>query len=157
MESKVEYDFSKLNDFIKAVSDKSIVKVGILGSKTNRNDKDGKTNAEIGAMHEFGSELNNILRRSFLRMPMHNRAEQIVNEAGKDAMELFVKGNPKQVLNNLGVACLGAIHDAFKTRGFGTWQALKRATIRQKIQHNPDPLINTRQLERSITFKVEEK
>lgn len=153
--NSVDFDLTRLNTFVRQFGHEYILKVGIMGAKTNRKGTQGTTNAEIGAKHEFGSYINNIPRRSFLRMPLHSRANAIINETGKDALPLVASGNILQVIKNLGVSCVGQIHDAFKTRGFGTWPALKPETVLHKIQQNDQPLINTRQLERSITFKVE--
>ncbi len=158
----VKYDMSGLNNFIKALDDsgKYRIRVGVLGSKVNRKKGDTtQTNAEIGFKHEYGSYEENVPQRSFLRMPMHEKMEEIlemVRMAG-NILTLLAAGNFKQIYKLLGVACESIIGDAFETSGFGNWKPLSEYTIERKIQHNPDPLINTRQLQRSITSKVELK
>ena len=151
----VKYDLTALNNLAKQLSHNYILKVGILGNKNARKDG-GTTNDEVGATHEFGSYVHKIPMRSFLRMPLHVSAAVIVNAVVKNGMmKLIAAGNIVQIFNNLGVACVGAISDAFATWGFGTWAPLKQATILNKIQNNPAPLVNTRQLERAVSFKVE--
>lgn len=152
--NSARYDLSGLNAFVKQFGKKHVLKVGILGTHASRKEA-GPSNAEIGAVHEFGSYMHKIPMRSFLRMPLHSRAPQIVAEGSKGALELLAAGNVVRVFQNIGVACVGVITEAFFTKGFGRWKQLKPATILNKIQQNPAPLMNTQQLQRNVTFKVE--
>lgn len=64
MAEEDELDTKNLDKFIKALSKRiSNVKIGILGGGAR---DDGKTNAEIGAIHEFGT--STMPQRSFLRV-----------------------------------------------------------------------------------------
>jgi phage gpG-like protein len=157
MKPEAKFDLSKLNSFVKALTKKQYVKVGILGSKSSRNGA-GPTNAEIGAIHELGSFEHNIPIRSFLRMPLFHQSSQIIEDVAKNQkMEDLVKEDGiTKILERLGAACIRQINEAFVSRGFGTWPALKPVTIKRKIGYNPDPLINTRQLQRSVTAEVKE-
>jgi hypothetical protein len=89
-------------------------------------------------------------------MPLHSRASAIMAEVAKGADAVLTRpGGMMKLLRSLGLACVGQIHDAFASRGFGTWAALKPETITHKKGKNPNPLVNTQQLNRSITFAVE--
>ena len=157
----IRYNMDGLNSFIKALdeSGKYKIKVGVLGSKVNRKQGDTtQTNAEIGFKHEFGSYQENVPQRSFLRMPLNDKVAEILEMVKLGGLLLhLVAGDIKQVFKLIGVACENIIGNAFETSGFGNWKSLTAYTIARKIQHNPDPLINTRQLQRSITSKVELK
>jgi len=154
MKPEIKYDLKKLDNFVRGLSQNYYLKVGIMGSKASRRG-DG-TNPTIGSKHEFGSFTDRIPRRSFLRMPLFMKTEQILRDASKHSLQALAAGNFKQVFVNLGIACETVIGMAFDTRGFGTWKALSARTIELKIGKNPAPLINTSQLRRSITSKVED-
>lgn len=153
--NEVRFDLSQLNDFAKTLGKTHILKVGIQGAKNARK-TGGISNAEVGAAHEFGSYIHKVPMRSFLRMPLHSKAPKILAEVAKHALDYLTKPNGMVgLLKSLGAECVGQISDAFQSRGFGTWAALRPNTVANKIQNNPQPLINTRQLSRSITAKVE--
>jgi hypothetical protein len=161
MKPSVRYDFNELNRFIKNLQGSSgmIVKVGILADHFARQ-KDsygGTTNAEIGAKHEFGSFSERIPVRSFLRMPIFKKMKDILEMTKKSSQKLIETGKIISVLKNLGVACEHFVGEAFATSGWGEWKPLQPYTIAHKIQKNPMPLINTSQLRRSITSKVDKK
>jgi hypothetical protein len=150
--SEIRGDFKNLNRFVKAVSSKGSVKVGILGKKTHR--KEGElTNAEIGATHEFGSFSKGVPMRSFLRMPLHQKQKVIVKEAADGLIKRLVKGKDKEALERMGASCVRAIMLAFASRGFGQWVPNSPETIRRK--GSASPLIDTAQLRRSITAVVD--
>ena len=153
MESKIiKADFNGLNALVKALGDGRVVKVGILGRKVSRKDSGELTNAELGAIHEFGSFTKRIPARSFLRMPIHQESKRIAIEAGKGSKSMVEKGNMVGVLKNIGIACEAAIQRAFASMGFGQWKPDKPATIRRK--GSASPLIDTAQLRRSISSAV---
>lgn len=154
MERKITYDLTKLHQMVDGMQSNLIVKVGIFGNKTGRKDK-GKTNAEIGAQHEYGSFSKGIPMRSFLRMPVSQMSDGIINETSKGIAQFIVKGNWRAILINLGIACERVIHKAFSSRGFGSWKPNAPSTIRRK--KSDSPLIDTRQLERSIASKVDKR
>ena len=132
-----------------------VVKVGILGDKNKRDDSGEVTNAEIGLVHELGSKSRNIPARSFLQMPLHQRQQEIVAETKAGAESKIKKGDTLAVLKTLGVACENAVQDAFGTQGFDTWEPDKPETIARK--GSAAPLIDSAQLRKSITSKVEKK
>ena len=167
MKPKIKYDFSKLDKFAKAVSKNYRVKVGILGKKDSRIER-GTSNATIGLVHEFGSFKQKIPMRSFLRMPLATKANQILLSIAKSTLKLLYKGNYRQIFVILGLKCEEVIQEAFSTSGWGSWVPNKIKTIiaktpkkvRMKLAKTGEaligrPLINTGQLRRSITSKVE--
>lgn len=170
MESKIiKSDFNSLNTFIRSLNSGMVVNVGIFGNKTTRADlskpvphgtanairfgnrsyapdKGGITNAEVGFINEFGSNKRHIPARSFLRMPIFQKADQIlayVIKAG--ALKKLKEGKMIQVLADLGIACEAAIGQAFASGGWGSWAANKRGG---------SPLVDTGQLRRSIASTV---
>jgi hypothetical protein len=154
--SAVKYNLTALDTFVKAFGNKGwVVKVGILGNKNGR--KEGPTNSDIGAAHEFGSYSKHIPQRSFLRMPLHTKTNDILKLVGKQALYHLLHEDKKALLVDLGIACEQIIGEAFDTQGFGKWAPLEPTTIKSKIGQNPNPLVNTSQLRRSITSKVEHK
>lgn len=144
-------DFRQLDLFVKGFGTKDVVKVGVLSNKDPR--KSGPAgNAELGAIHEFGSYSKHIPARSWLRMPIMQFADEIVAMASKSADYYLSKGDINGILRNLGIACEHVIQRAFATSGFGQWAPNAPSTIRKK--GSSKPLIDTRQLARSVTSKV---
>ncbi len=145
------YNMSKLQIFVKSLDDKHHVQIGIFGNKANRK-KGVATNAELGAIHEFGSFSRGIPARSFLRMPVSTQSTQIIKETTGSSKGLVASGKIVLLLKRLGTACENAIQRAFESRGFGTWAPDKPATVRRK--GSDSPLIDTAQLRRSIASRV---
>ena len=168
MDSKiVKSDFNALNKFMLALNSGMVVDVGIFGNNTTRADlgkqvpfgskgtvrlngknyrgSSGLTNADVGFIHEFGT--SKIPKRSFLRMPIFQKSEEIlayVKKAG--AMKKLAAGNMIQVLVDIGIACEACIATAFASSGWGSWAAKKSG--------RGSPLIDTGQLRRSIASRV---
>jgi phage gpG-like protein len=162
MSGEIKTDLSKLNALVSGISAGYVVKVGIFGKKNSRT-KDGKkngeessmTNAEVGAIHEFGSFERHVPQRSFLRMPLTLDAARIIQEASVRMLQLLADGKIVLVLQRLGTACEKAVERAFDSGGFGTWEKLKPSTIMRRKKHSTSILIDTSQLRRSIASKVE--
>lgn len=150
MKSKIiKEDFGNLTKFIKGLESGLCVDVGIMGEKVQR-EENYMTNAEIGYIHEFGLGLP---QRSFLRMPLQYKANQIVKdvvEAG--ALKKMAIGNVYGVMSDLGSACETAIAEAFDSGGFGTWPKDTPETMRRKKRKTI--LVETTQMADSITSKV---
>lgn len=168
MKPGMSYNFDDLNRFAKAVSKKYRVKIGILGNKDGRKEE-GTSNATIGLVHEFGSFSKNIPRRSFLRMPLMVKSNKIIQGIASSTLKLLSIGNYKQIFKNLGIKCEEMIEEAFETAGWGAWppntdktviaktpMSLRRKLEKQGKKLTGSPLIDTGQLRRSITSKVEE-
>lgn len=111
------------------------------------------TNAEIGAIHEFGSPGGRIPERSFLRMPILSRLDDELRKNTLAAWRsTFEQRGLLGILRAVGQAATNVVLDAFATNGFGRWAKLKPATIRRK--RSTDILRDTVQLMRSISFAV---
>ena len=151
----VKSDFRKLNAFVKGLDDKHIVKVGVLQKKTHRDDDPNVSNADLGAIHEFGTKDGRIPARSWLMMPIRKNAKKILTAAGKGALEILAAGKKVLLLKSLGINCEKNINQAFETEGFGSWKPLKDPTRGGK---NADggamPLVDTGQLKRSVDSAV---
>lgn len=171
---RVKANFDKLDKIVKGlVGDAYIVKIGIMGRKAGRRpvvhtqDKEGKTsarirrgkasltNAELGLVHELGSPSRGIPARSFLRMPLFLKQEEIIAEAAPLAREKMAQGNMRGVLVVLGTAAENTIQDAFGSAGFGSWAPDSAATIKRK--GSAAPLIDSAQLRKAITSAVEKR
>lgn len=123
----------------------------VVGVTAKTNDRSGEfSNAELAAVHEFGSPAHNIPERSFLRKPLINNAAQVANLA-KNAVEKFIAGQitAEAVLGTIGEEAKSISKEAI-TEGIAP--ALKPATIKRK--KSSKPLIDTAQLLNSITYEV---
>jgi phage gpG-like protein len=153
MTNNVTINLDGLNKLRDALSGSKVVKVGILADTNSRQSEEGEdiSNAELGVIHEFGSMSRNIPARSFLKMPLE-RPELKAFIMSKKITDLVAEGKIETALTLIGLKAEEIIDKAFQTRGFGKWQPLKQATIRRK--GSTAPLIDTRQLQRSITSEV---
>lgn len=140
------------------------VQVGIFAAKTSRPDGD-MTNADIGAINEYGvpfafklGHSQGIPARSWLRMPINLKGKEIFSKAAKKAGELVsasskaVAGRVDLFYRRIGIAAEVAIHQAFRSQGFGTWAPNAASTIKRK--GSASPLIDHRELERSVASRV---
>jgi hypothetical protein len=158
MESKVvKSDFSKLDNFMKALHSNYVVRVGIMGAKNARSDSNGQSNADIGFIHEYGRPQTGgrpaIPERSFLRMPILVKAQRIIQETiAAGSSKHLAKGDMKAVMVDLGIACERAILDAFESAGFGSWARNTAYTLAHK--KGDSPLIDLGFLRKSITSEV---
>ena len=151
MSPKMTYDFSGLNKFVKGISTNDVVRVGVLGKDVARkNGADGMTNAEVGAIHEFGTLKLPI--RSFLRMPIHQNSEKIVAETAAGSEKMVAAGDKVGLLKKLGTSAQGFVLDAFATGGFGNWKKNADSTIKRK--GSEAPLIDKGELRRAVSFQV---
>ena len=149
---KVTADLKKLNDLVGTFAEANglVVKVGILKDKDAREGVGG-SNASIGLVHEFGSYTKHIPERSFIRMPLRKKQNELVKEVKEFIGEHLFQG-VKPFLKKVGLAAEAAIDEAFASGGFGTWDPIKPATEARK--GTDAILIETAQLRRSITSKV---
>lgn len=147
-----------LDRLLKALKDSSkpYIRVGILGSDatTAHTDEDGKsglTNAEIGAIHEFGSENHPV--RSFLRMPLSTYLSENLGSAGaftKETMQqVIAEGTIDPWLEKVKIIAEETVAEAFDTGGFGEWPA---SDMEKKKVHQT--LVETQQLRNSITAVI---
>jgi phage gpG-like protein len=152
MSGRIEkFNMEPLHKFVKEINSKKRVRVGIFGDKNGRQ-KGADTNASLGAIHEFGSISGGIPARSFLRMPIHMKAKEIIKNASDGMGALLKEGGMATILKTLGFACESVVQMAFASRGFGKWKPNSPVTIRRK--GSSAPLIDTGQLRRAISSKV---
>lgn len=146
----VQLDTKVLDQLIRALKEPlPVLRVGIIG-KLGRN-KGGRTNAEIGAAHEFGTDKLPV--RSFLRMPLTENFRKYVDDESpldEDALKMIVKtGSIVEFMKKLAVIGENVVRDAFQTGGFGKW---KPSDMSRKKNHQT--LVETTQLRESITSEV---
>ncbi len=159
--NEVKGDFTELNKLISSIpnAEDYIVQVGVLEAKAYP-DSDLNT-AEVGAKHEFGSPKENIPQRSFLREPLEDKQEQIVNVAGKYTLEFIRQNKTKELLEKIGIEAVGIVNEAFLTGGFGKWKPLTEKTIKEKKARGSrvweKPLIRDEFLLQSIMARVIKK
>lgn len=142
-----------LDKIIAALGKPPIARVGILGGSIR---EDGKTNAQIGAAHEFGT--TKLPERSFLRFPISERMRPELEASGlftSEAIEnIAAQGSLVPVVQKLAIVAEGIVADAFDTGGFGRWAPLAASTLEKKRVHQI--LVETQQLRNSITSEVVE-
>ena len=112
---KVSLKLDGLNKVYEALDSTHVLRVGILGDKASVNHEGSDlTNAEIGAIQEFGSVANKIPARSFLRMPLEKYLPSMLNKSGvrKSFEESLEKGNLEGFLENLGEQCVDIVKNA---------------------------------------------
>jgi phage gpG-like protein len=136
------------------------VRIGILGGNATAAHPDangkpsGLTNAEIGAIHEYGKLSDpDFPVRSFLRMPLAEKFYSEMRSSGayRDDVvkEVLKTASFRPWLEKAGAIALGVVQDAFNTGGFGKW---KPSDMRRK--KNAQTLVETQQLRNSITYEV---
>ncbi len=145
----------ELDSFLRAVKKAHGYKVvvGILHDHESR-EQSTVTNAQVGAVHEFGSPAKNIPVRSFLRMPITTHFSQALKES-----KLFKKEELKKIikekklipwLKRVGITAEKVVREAFDSNGFGTWAPWK-GDYKSKTGLI---LVDTQQLRDSITSEV---
>ena len=139
----------KLNALIKLLgSMPKEVRVGILGAKAAREGE--LTNAEIGAIHEFGGDI--MPQRSFLKMPIDEKLGEYLEKSkmiDKDTLDKMIKEKaPDYISKRIGQLAVKASIEAFATGGFGKWLPS------QDENDTGLTLVETQQLRNSITFEV---
>ncbi len=148
-----------------------VVRVGVLaGPKMARKQQtDGRgdqpTNADIGALQEYGSFLRKIPPRSFLHKPLQSAKarRRIVANAAEGLERELARGAPvdadKSFYGKIGAGLVAAVQDAFDESGPG-WKPLaaetllRRRTRKVAPRSGTKPLIDLGELRHSISFKV---
>lgn len=157
MSSKVKFNVTGLQviaQSLKKLDDgKFRVQVGIFGDKFARpkdHKKNGPTNAEIGFVHEMGSVARHIPRRSFLldTFTLHGDKLELALKPAVD--KLFKKGLVPEYLNQVGVACVNLVVEAFHTGGWGAWAPNAYSTLLAKLK---GPLWRRRQMAAEVLYE----
>lgn len=157
--TSLKFDLKPLEQLQENLKESYTAKIGILKGQSSRgSDNSGITNAEIGALHEFGSLTNKIPRRSFLYDSILEKKKELTKQLGalikKYAPE---KNGAKKIYELLGITAEGYILESFETQGFGKWQPLSEKTTKAKNKKglSPNILQATLQLKGSISSKAE--
>ena len=170
----IKMNFKGLDALLEAFKNPPTVKVGILGGGVRSSDPKErekatgkfsskslgkgevaapKTNAEIGAIHEFGEFGMPV--RSFLRVPIATELNDVLNDETdllkpETLKELVETKSLVPWLKKIGAAAELTVQDAFDTGGRGMW--LPSNWSKKK---NAQTLVETTQLRKSITSKVQ--
>jgi len=111
----------------------------------------GLTTVEIGAVHEFGSELAGIPERSFIRAGFDDNVA--ANRVLTKRLALLVITGRMSIRKALKILGLAMKTQIVRRIDKGIEPALKPATIARK--GSSKPLIDKGQLKQSITFEVQ--
>ena len=163
VELAVEYNLNDtiLKDMMNKLKEEIVVRVGILGGDGSKMTQDGKiTMAYLGSIHEFGASVKDVKtpfeipERSFLRMPLDTKLGEELEKSSK-FKQAFQDCDMQALGDEIGLASLNVINDAFDSGGLGKWQPLAESTIARK--GSDTILIDTGDLRRSISYEVVEK
>jgi hypothetical protein len=144
--AELKFDLTNLKNFAKQLQIKREVQVGIF-EDSNRND--GKSNAEIGYKHEFGSPLEHLPMRSWLRKPIYERGQQLAEAVNASLEQDLSLPNAYKALAK---EAEHIVEGAFASGGYGEWKLLSDMTVANK--GNDTILIETGQLKNAVKAKV---
>jgi hypothetical protein len=175
----VRLDTTKLEQLEAMLGKTYRAQVGVLGAKAegrvkltqenlgevSKNKKvwiaseSGMSNADIGLIHEKGSPLNNIPRRSFLEMPLTTRMPKVMSRVGAAILAGINEMNIELAYKKLARIAEGIVLQAFPTSGYGTWAPLGSGKLDRFGRHTkketgPSRLIKSGQLRQSISSRV---
>lgn len=148
-----DFDWSKFQELqarINSMRGKDVV-VGVTrATAVNRENPGEINNAELAAVHEFGSKDGTIPERSFIRSSMTNNRDEYVKSQAANLRKV-VRGDMAfgKSLDLLGLRAAADVRDNIRR---GDFEALKAATIKRK--GSSAPLIDTGNLRQSITHEV---
>lgn len=144
--------FRKLKAELAKINRKDVA-VGVLGTDA-ADDRGGITQAELAAVHEFGSPDRGIPERSFLRSTFESvDTKRLQKNFTARVMRAIVRGKltPEQGVDNLGEWGVLQVRNAI-TVGEGISPANAEATIAKKGSSRP--LVDTGSLVQSISHEV---
>lgn len=150
-----------------------VVRVGVLGGKVTRVEqkdtltyseivnlkkpiRQGKhlSNAEIGAIHEYGDATHPV--RSFLRVPLATKLQKELESSGAFTKEAFAQvlrsGSVVFWMRKMAVVAEKVVIGAFSSEGYGKW-----APWKGNYESNTGMILqDTTQLRNSISSQVVE-
>lgn len=159
--TEITINLKELDNLKTEFSKKYITKVGILASGKAGEihpASEGKsiTYLMLGMIHEFGSFTRNIPARSFLRMPIETKKQELVKLLQSDRVKLMVQEKRiKAIYTWLGIIGEGIVQRAFASGGYGKWEPNAPATIRKK--GSAAPLIETGEFRKAVGSEVVSK
>jgi hypothetical protein len=114
---------------------------------------DGESVAEYGAANEFGVVEKKIPARSFIRLPLEFKQDEIAEYVDGRAQDHLEEGDIPAIFEDIGIAGQSKIQDAFDTEGFGTWAPNAEITI--ALKKSSAPLIDKGLLRKAVTYEVD--
>lgn len=145
----VKADFSKLEKLLKELKSPYKTQIGVFSEATA---PDGEKIASYGADNEFGVITRRIPERSFIRMPLTTRQDDIKKAVFRRAGKNLEDADIRQIFEDIGFAGEAIIQEAFDTRGFGAWPPNAPETV--FLKGSDAPLIDEGHLRHAITSKV---
>ncbi len=162
----IRLDTTRLDSLQKFLKKQFIAKVGVLGGAPAR-EEGVLTNADLGAIHEYGTNDGRIPARSWLRMPLTFYMPKVYASVGQQLLNAVTPSNVVDTFKGLGNRAEAIIQRAFDTRGFGNWIRNAPITIHGgwmrsktgkpffvKGKKSDMPLIDTAEFRKSITSTV---
>lgn len=146
------FDWSKFRELrsrLEGMAGKEVV-VGVTRASAGRHQTGEINNAELAAVHEFGTKDGTIPERSFIRSSMQDNSQNYVGmHAGN--LRKVVRGEMpfERSLDLLGVKAASDVQQQIRR---GEFEELKQTTIDRK--GSSSPLIDTGNLRQSITHEV---
>lgn len=153
MGASLKIDIKSLIKIKKELEEKMEVRVGIFQENDLR--PDGKSNVDVGMDHEFGNPLTRLPMRSWLRMPLIQRSNQLL-ETGynsiKNSLEYASKLDLKKAYKAIGKEAEDIVEGGFETGGYGEWDPLSDEAVARK--GNSKILVDKGFLKRAVKSKV---
>lgn len=126
-------NIEKMETLAENLKQRASIQVGVFESKSAR--ESGKfTNADLAAIHEYGSPEHNLPPRSMLHVPIAEHSSEIMAPFKGKAEQFLIKGKLKNLYDLIGFACEKVVLGAFETGGYGKWAPLKSNTIWRKLK-----------------------
>jgi hypothetical protein len=152
-----EINLEGLEKLTKALKQKNppVIQIGVIGSPPRKSQgKSMPTNAEIGAVHEYGSPVKGIPPRSWLRMPLSLHLQEAIDASqllGEKALEMVMRsGSIIPWLEDIKILALATVKKGFATGGWGTWVPWKPG-----YENNTGlKLVDTRGLRDSVDARI---
>ncbi len=171
-DSSMKFSNKNLDDIIKALRKKIILRIGIMGSDAQtEHEGSGLTNAQLGTIHEQpDNDGKKIPKRSFLLEPLQEKLNLTTDENKYLRKELFKRyfddKAPEKFYKALETKALQIIDQAFMTNGYNKWTSLSQAYLKRKINSvkskkkreeyakNNKILVSSGDLKRSISGRI---
>lgn len=129
----VTMDLKKMQSLYEGLKTKAVIQVGVFADKSAR-PENGFTNAELAAIHEYGSPEHNLPARSMLKVPIADHAKEIMAPFKGKADSFLRKGTLLELYKLIGVACENVVSGAFQSGGYGKWAPLTYETLLSKAK-----------------------
>lgn len=131
--SKMSIDIEKLKEMYENMKHRPEIQVGVFASSSSRK-KGGLTNADLAAIHEYGSPAHHLPPRSMLKVPIKDHIAEIMAPLRGQAVKLVNSKGSMALWKSIGIAAEKVVLQAFATGGFGKWAPLTRGTLLAKLK-----------------------